>query len=361
MSSPAAASPRVPPVSAADPGGSFRIRAAHPGDRDRIVDLLLRSGHASGSRAEYERYWTWKHEMNPFGRSLCLLAEAGGDLAGVRAFLRWQWMLGPRPVSALRAVDTITAPELRRMGIFSALTRAALERGAAEGHAFVFNTPNSASLPGYLKLGWQRVTRLPLWIRCGPRVVRALVREGISGTRVHASAPPDLSGFERASALVAAAELERLASQGADDADRLRTPRTAEYLTWRYAQAPGLDYRIAADLTSGRDAALIFRGRTRQGFAEIDIAEVFVSRAARSVRAAAGLLRQVTIAARPDLVVGCARLGSAEGLAFLAAGFLYLPRVGPILVARHLNDARPPVDPTKWAGWRGALGDFEVF
>jgi GNAT superfamily N-acetyltransferase len=315
----------------------------------------------SGNRAEYEQYWNWKHEMNPFGRSLCLLAEADGQLAGVRAFLRWQWMLGRRGVSALRAVDTITAPELRRMGIFSTLTRAALERGAAEGHAFVFNTPNGSSLPGYLKLGWQRVTRLPLWVRSGPQVLRALVREGIGGIPVHTAAPPDLSGFEPASVLVAAADVARLASHGTDDADRLSTPRTAEYLTWRYAQAPGLDYRFAADLTRGRDAAVIFRGRTRRGFAEIDIAEVLVSGAARSIRAAAELLRQVTARARPDIVVGCARLGSAEGLAFLAAGFLFLPRVGPILVARRLNDTRPPIDPTRWASWRGALGDFEVF
>ena len=48
--------------------------------------------------------------------------------------------------------------------MFSRLTRAALD--ALDGQVdLVFNTPNGKSGPGYLKLGWREVGRVPVAVR----------------------------------------------------------------------------------------------------------------------------------------------------------------------------------------------------
>ena len=62
-----------------------------------------------------------------------------------------------RPVDGVRAVDTATAPDVQRLGIFSRLTTEALEVCRADAVALVFNTPNDKSLPGYVKMGWRLV------------------------------------------------------------------------------------------------------------------------------------------------------------------------------------------------------------
>ena len=66
---------------------------------------------------------------------------------------------------AVRAVDTATHPDFRGQGVFSALTLGALEELRSDGVAFVFNTPNERSRPGYLKMGWQPVGQVRVLAR----------------------------------------------------------------------------------------------------------------------------------------------------------------------------------------------------
>ena len=49
-----------------------------------------------------------------------------------------------------------------------------VEEMTAEGVDVVFNTPNTQSRPGYLKMGWIDVGRLPVAAR--PTGLRSLVR-----------------------------------------------------------------------------------------------------------------------------------------------------------------------------------------
>src|SRR5207247_2560043 len=109
-------------------------------------------------------FFRWKHVDNPFGRSFMLVAEAEERILGLRAFMRWRFAAGGREVGAVRAVDTATHPDFQGRGIFSLLTRAALDSLPADV-GFVFNTPNEKSGPGYLKMGWHEVGRIPIAIR----------------------------------------------------------------------------------------------------------------------------------------------------------------------------------------------------
>ena len=140
------------------------IRPFSVGDEANVLELLgLTLGGGPAGRRPPE-FFRWKHYDNPFGRSFMLLAEADGRVIGLRAFMRWRFSAAGRQVTAVRAVDTATHPDYQGMGVFSRLTRAALE--GLDGQVdLVFNTPNDASRPGYLKLGWREVGRAPVSLR----------------------------------------------------------------------------------------------------------------------------------------------------------------------------------------------------
>ncbi|HYN17692.1 MAG TPA: GNAT family N-acetyltransferase, partial [Actinomycetes bacterium] len=174
-------------------------------DLPRVLGLLEESlgGGPAGRRPP--ELFRWKHLDNPFGRSLLLVAEHEDRLIGLRAFMRWRFQAGERTLAAVRAVDTATHPDFQGMGVFSRLTRAALD--AMEGQVdLVFNTPNGKSGPGYLKLGWREVGRVPVAVRVR-RPLRLLTsrrpRPGGSGPAPPVAAAPATAALEDEAAVAA--------------------------------------------------------------------------------------------------------------------------------------------------------------
>ena len=53
----------------------------------------------------------WKHERNPHGPSLIVLAEADGRLMGMRADMLWPLVTGGEAVDAVQTVDMATHPD----------------------------------------------------------------------------------------------------------------------------------------------------------------------------------------------------------------------------------------------------------
>ncbi len=152
-----------PPAPARPPAGprpfTLGIRRAEPADRDAILALLATSlGREADPR--YEQLFAWKHEENAFGPSPAWVATDGDRIAGFRVLMRWEFVDGGRTVRAVRAVDTATHPDYQGRGIFTKLTRHGIEE-LRDDVAFVFNTPNDQSRPGYLKMGWEVVGKLP--------------------------------------------------------------------------------------------------------------------------------------------------------------------------------------------------------
>jgi len=332
---------------------TLQIRPYRDEDETEVLALLvaaLGQGPAGHRSAEFFR---WKHLESPFGRSLMLVCEAGDRIVGLRAFLRWRFHVDGRSVRAVRPVDTATHPDHRGQGIFSKLTRAALELLGDEADV-VFNTPNERSLPGYLKMGWRPAGRVPVWVR--PRgllsPIRGLRRSGPTGPRpMPATAPA-------AEVLEGAAGLADLLSEAERPTGRLATPRSPDYLRWRYGRTPLLDYRAIDERGGGRVRGLaFFRVRPRRGLWETTIADVLVS--AGDVHTARRLLRQAARAVPADVVTCSFPVGSAAHRAARLAGFVKVPR-GILMVVRPLREDLVP-DPGELGSWALRLGDLEVF
>jgi GNAT superfamily N-acetyltransferase len=265
-----------------DKPSDLRLRKAESDDRPAIIELCRLS---LGWKADdpNEAFFAWKHDENPFGQSPAWVAQDDtGTLVGLRTFLRWRFR---RPdgttLSAVRAVDTATHPDWQGRGIFSRLTLSALDDLREEGVDCVFNTPNDKSRPGYLKMGWQQVGKVPVSVRLtGPRSIGRL-----AGARTAAEKWSEECSVGRPAGDVFADHdaVEALLAR-IDTGSHIATDRTPAFLHWRYRFDP-LRYRAISLGTGVEDGVVVFRARRRGTAVEATICDVLAPTGASPKRA----------------------------------------------------------------------------
>jgi GNAT superfamily N-acetyltransferase len=317
------------------------IRRATDADRDEILALLGASLRRDAD-PRYEQLFAWKHEENAFGRSPAWVATDGARIAGFRVLMPWEFVQDGRVVRAVRAVDTATHPDYQGRGIFTALALHAIDELRHEV-AFVFNTPNEQSRPGYLKMGWQVIGRVPTAVR--PTGWRGLTR--IATARVPAerwTAPSD-AGEPAVDVLDDEEALRRLV-ESLPAPRGLRTHLSPAFLRWRYG-TPLLSYRAITAPGGVHDGVAFFRIRRRGAAREAALCDVIAAGDERA--GVASLTRAVTRAADADYVL---RLG---GGLVAPGGLVRLPGQGPLLTWRAVAARRPP------DAWDLTLGDIELF
>lgn len=325
-------------------GRDYLSRRAVIADRPAILALCRRSlGWQPGSPDE--AFFAWKHDQNSFGASPAWVAEApDGAIVGVRIFLRWRFRDhdGQR-LSAVRAVDTATDPDWRGRGVFSALTTGALPDLGDDGVDFVFNTPNDKSMPGYLKMGWSKVGKVPVVLRLGS--VRSLARLGRARTAAELWSEPVDTGEPAGKTFEDQAAVAELLA-ASQPPPKLSTDRSPEFFSWRYSFAP-LRYRAFPLGDSLADGVIVFRVRRRGGAREAAVCDVVAPPGARLRSAFGQIVRQ----SGADYL-----LASASSVRF-GAGFVPAAGLGPTLTWRPVNRAGIPA-----MGDLGlALGDIELF
>jgi GNAT superfamily N-acetyltransferase len=317
------------------------IRRATPADRDGILALLATSlGRDSDPR--YDALFAWKHEENAFGSSPAWVATDGDRLAGFRVLMRWEFVRHGEVVRAVRAVDTATHPDYQGQGIFTRLTLQALDE-LRDDVSFVFNTPNDQSRPGYLKMGWQVVGRLPTAVR--PIGLRGIPRIATARVPAERWSSPSTAGEDAADVLEDAAALGALLAS-LPPSRGMRTNVSPAFLQWRY-RTPLLAYRAVVAPGGIDEGIAIFRIRARGSAREAALGAVMARGGDR--RISARLTRAVARAADADYVI---RLG---GGLLAPGGMVRLPGQGPLLTWRAVGASTPP------ERWDLSLGDIELF
>jgi hypothetical protein len=325
-------------------GDGVTFRRATASDVPDVLGLLTSSlGWRSDER--HTEFFAWKHELNPFGRSPAWVAVDGdGHVVGFRTFLRWEFVRGSKVVRAVRAVDTATRPDFQRRGVFSRLTRTAIQALRDEDVAFVFNTPNGQSLPGYMSMGWRKVGRLPVGGRAGSlggwtRLLRA-------GGPADRWSLHSLGGVPASSALADRAPVERLLA-GMSDTGLMHTRLSVDYLRWRYC-LPTLGYRILTHGHTIEDGAVVFRLRRRGRAVEAVISDLLVPGDRQKLRGE--LSRRVLAVTGADYMLWIPRARAMSAT-------LTTPGWGPTLTWRAVTDNTMPSLPH----WSLSLGDVELF
>ncbi len=347
---------------------SLTVRHYRPEDEDAVIDLLKMSLGESEVNLRTPEFWRWKHINNPFGPSYVRVScDESGQIAGLRAFMQWGLKFGQRNVRAVRAVDTSTHPNFRRMGIFSTLTKKVVEDVTEDGVDLIFNTPNQLSMPGYLKMGWHYVGALQPMIKVlnYPRFAWGLANYKLKVNNAERySEDSFFKGHVDDVGMLLKDEnpLNELISRSAalnDTDDRLVTVRSAEYLGWRYADHPNLTY-YSVNLENNGEllGSAIFRTNTRFGLKEIVLTELLVARP--DDKLCGEIIKQIISAVKADYMVAYFKEGSFVKQTLRKNGFRPVPKMGMDFTSRRLN-SNIKVDPYILDNWDLTIGDIELF
>ena len=313
----------------------MQIRKATDEDIPQIISLLKVS--LGDVVPKSENYWNWKHQNNPFGKSHVILAEENNQLIGVRAFMRWKWQDNNTQYSAVRAVDTATHPDFQGKGIFSKLTLSALEDIKADVN-FVYNTPNEKSMPGYLKMGWIMQGRMPVKVNVNPF---ACMKKTLPVST------PDWNALN-------------FSIFTKNRSQKIQTLYSPEYLKWRYADNPIVDYDY---LTDGNSFLLIFRYKPHRFGMELRITDLLILPDQFSTSARKELTKQLKMKTKcVFLTTVSANQLSLSKKWGLTGGIIPSLNQGPIVTLRNLNlnnDLFQKIVPANI--WAFSFGDMELF
>lgn len=308
------------------------IRQAKEEDIPTIVELL-KSSLGESLIPKTSEFWKWKHLENPFGKSPVLVLEQNGNIVGVRAFLKWKYFFEGETILAGRAVDTAIHPNFQGKGLFTKLTKKLLDQVQKDDFQFIFNSPNSQSLPGYLKMGWETWGRLPLKIHWNPfpkkRKTPSQQDWKVLGPLIH--------------------KLEN--SQENDSS--IQTKLVHGYINWRYESCPIVDYYWVSDQNT---YLLIYRLKEGQIGTEFRIVDFFNTPEFSEMER-----KQVNLRLKNQFKESGANFASFSGLKFpnsnLNLGPLPTFKKGPVVTLKNLNRKTSPLD----LPWSWSLGDLELF
>jgi N-acetylglutamate synthase-like GNAT family acetyltransferase len=303
----------------------MQIRTATTEDIPAIVKLLKVSLGES-LMPKSEAFWYWKHIENPFGVSPVLLAVEQSEIIGVRAFMRWQWIRAGEVLHAVRAVDTATHPNHQGKGIFKKLTLALVNECEAAGTHFIFNTPNTSSKPGYLKMGWTTLGRMKIYVR--PLLYAKTKAK-------------DFDAQYAISKMVKTIELPAIVTP-----NQWRTPISFDFLNWRYIQNPNVQYYFFSDHPEKPTYLSVFRLKPSRFGTEF--------RLCFSVIVKDNMKRHAEHAKEVARAAGARFITSSTPLPTLMAKV----SAGPEVTIRSLS-ALPEI--ISFNNWLPALGDMELF
>lgn len=312
----------------------MQIRKAIPSDLPAII-TLLKASLGESMIPKSEELWKWKHVDNPFGASPVLIAKDNGLLCGVRVFLRWEFLQGEKIIKACRAVDTAIHPDYQGKGLFKNLTLSLIEELKNEGVELIYNTPNSQSTPGYLKMGWEKWGKLPLKMHFNLSV-------GKSKNQSLASEWSTISS------------LIQNIEQNQEASDLIRTHLVPGYIQWRYITCPLFPYHFISD---GESYLLIYRIKEGKIGRELRIADFFELSGFGENQKKQLNARLKTIEKNEKV-----RFTSFSGLQFgnelpIELGLMPVMSIGPVVTLRKVTSSEDLLK----QDWGWSLGDLEVF
>jgi len=313
------------------------IEKAKEEDLPEIVELLRKSLGQSKLPKTIE-IWAYKHLENPFGKSIVLVGKENNEIIGVRAFMKWEWTRNNKVFRSLRAVDTATHPSHQGKGVFKKLTMAAINIAKAEGYDLIFNTPNSQSLPGYLKMGWVKVDKLNVQIALVSPINWRPLKNEITYNFTSDDIVKDFTN------------VLDIYNQKLAENQSLFTAKSVRYLNWRYKHNPLQDYEIIQN----KDFFIACYVKEHSKFNELRCSEI-IYRDSRGMKNAITAIKQIAKRFGVQVISSHILEGKISNLQIKG---LY----GPILTLKDLNlNENQEVEFNNLNNWGYTLGDLELF
>lgn len=310
------------------------VRPVRDSERDPLVDLKCRTFDGLDPARE-QRRWDWQYLGNPFrspDSPLAWVVELEGKIAGCYGLLPWRVTIDGVATESTCGIDFAVEPELRGRRLGHAVAERFMDPAFTPFPFITSPTPATCHLMGTYGATILRGRDEPcLWVR----------------GRGAAPPPADDAGLVRLARFDERADAlwERLARR-----HRLVTPRTSDYLQWRYAEYPfgGALALGLEDGSGGLRGILVYQRQRRLGQAYV--CELIVD--ADDAQGAARLLARAAERARDDACDLYALQRDAALQSHLAAA-------GFDAVAEHPLEflCRPPASGPSIDDWVFTAGD----
>ncbi len=322
-------------------------RAYREGDEEGIFDLWKAVyPEKAYDRLQWLRWWQWLYQANPMGTGVICVAEHDGRIVGHAAEIPLALKVGGENVLAGLGIDAMTHPEYRRQGMYLAVVRTRRALGEARGIRATFAFPNEFSYPGQTAdLGafdiatMHKVIRPLNWrnaamAQTGNRLVAAI--SSVAGVLLDAmffvpgKARPS-KGLKIAPVSAFDQRHDDLWAKASSQYPVL-VVRNRDYLNWRYAAVPDVDYLICVAEREEEIAGYLVVSRQRLDRARVGvILDVF----AESDQAAQSLVADAMARCRQerlDLLYAARVAGTSLARTYRRNGFLHAPFLKPIRV-----------------------------
>lgn len=347
---------------------SFSIVQYKPGIESIFFDLLRISMGETAIKKRTAEYWNWKHLRNPFGVSRGFYAadDVSKTVIALRILMSWSFKTQDGvAISAVRAVDTCTHPGYRRKGLFSVLTKQAIEELRKDKIPFIFNTPNQNSLPGYLKLGWKIAAKFSIYCRIISPI--KFILKSIFFNK-NASTPKlneidffkvKIDSWEEFENRFGS-QIEELINKWEQNRKGcgFRTLRSLSYFKWRYAEHPYVGYKVYSMPDEfGLAGFIVLRPNYRRGQREILLTELYLREPSSLL--AKKLFKGLKNNLKAEYLVAHFADATLEKRMLLRAGFFCFPLRKFIFTVKSLFEISPNISLRK--NWDLSLGDLEVF
>ena len=332
----------------------MQLRAATQKDKSAIIELLkLSLGESTIPKSEL--LWNWKHEENPFGPSFLLLAEEEEKLVGLRAFMQWEWQWNGQIYKSIRAVDTATHPAHQGKGIFKKLTLHQVGICKQQGVAFVFNTPNNQSKPGYLKMGWVEQGKLPLKFKL-------LHPFSMAYHRLFKLNVPLANEYDASPVQIWEPGISNLVSQAPKSTEQLVCNLSAQYIAWRYEHNPLFRYNYFTDKAN---FLMISRIKKHSFGRELRIVECIILNPGGDLKK---LNKDLGKQVKQFCKINKIDFISLSGLQYSSCkecfewmGLIPVRLMGPAITLKDLNMNEKFPSLLQMNNWKYSLGDLELF
>ena len=140
----------------------YAVRRYDSGDREGVLSLY---GLQWDDRPS-DDWFEWKYVSDPYLSHVPItVAERDGEVVGAQAYLPCQIRWGNDTALALQPTDAVVHPDHRRQGLYTRITREAIDFYADREPAFFYNFPNDAALGAQKELGWSAVTEVVNYYR----------------------------------------------------------------------------------------------------------------------------------------------------------------------------------------------------
>lgn len=142
---------------------SFSVQLYSHQYREKVLKLLQKLWH-NVNPENYDAYFRWKYEDNPYTRfPLIIICIAGEEVVGALGHMIQSIMVGGARHSICVPVDGIVHQDYRMYGIYSRMLKEGYKQIQMLGNAydlkFFFNaSSNAASAPGLVKSGWNALS-----------------------------------------------------------------------------------------------------------------------------------------------------------------------------------------------------------